>query len=235
MIRLGSTTQHLLLTEESAWEIINVISTCLPEERRPLLIQRQMADEHKPLHQTSLRTTALRFTTAIFSGFRRFLRPPSKNPEGYQNSQDKTSLPPRRRFSTSSLFASILSHTSRSSHVTATDESISTGLSSSTGSLSEHSYRAALRGVITTLKLAHSITEFVCIHCLKEAIAPSLSIAHAIEAMDETRLVLLRVVENAALLIGMITERVKKAQLTTEVKTAISSFAKGLKRVDGTV
>ncbi|KAL4065613.1 P-loop containing nucleoside triphosphate hydrolase protein [Scleroderma yunnanense] len=235
MLRLGSATHRFHLTEESAWEIINTISVSLPEERRPLLIQQEMVDENKPLHRTSAGKTVLRSIVDVFSGFKGFFRRSSK--DSGSGKDDKAPLLSQHHRLSSPSSSSLSSHMSRSSNFT-TDGSASTtntSLSSSTGPLSEHSYRAALGSVITTLKLAQSVAEFVRIHCLKEAITPSLSIAHAIEAMEETHPALLRIVENAALLIGVITEHAQKARLTTDMKTAISGFAKDLMRVDGIV
>ena len=56
-----------------------------------------------------------------------------------------------------------------------------TTTSMSSGSLSEEDYRIALGSVVTTLMLAQSVTELVRIHCVKEAIFPSLCIARALE------------------------------------------------------
>ncbi|KAL4078012.1 P-loop containing nucleoside triphosphate hydrolase protein [Scleroderma citrinum] len=247
MIRLGSTTRRFHLTEESAWEIINTISASLPEERRPLLIQQEMVDEHKPLHKTSAGKTVLRSITAIFSSMKGFFR-------RSRVVQDRASSPPRRlRLSRSYSSSTISTHTSQSSSLMTKGSYSSSSRPTHTSQSSSHSYRDALGGVITTLKLAHSVAEFVRIHCLKEAIVPSLSIAHAIEVIAPAKFAihkrnellpqgiaephheLLRLVENAALLIGVITERAQEVRLTMEMKTAISGFAKDLKHADGIV
>ncbi|KAL4065615.1 P-loop containing nucleoside triphosphate hydrolase protein [Scleroderma yunnanense] len=234
MIQLGSTTHRFHLTEESAWEIIDTISVSLPEERRPLLIQQEMVDENKPLHKTSAGKTVLRSITDIFSGVKGFFRR-SKTSKATKDRRDKAPTLPRPPHpSRSRSSSSVSSHTTHSS-IDGLRSTSNTSFSNSTGFPSEHSYRDALGGVITTLKLAHSVAEFVRIHCLKEAIVPSLSIAHAIEGMEEPHHELLRVVENAALLIGVITEHAQKVRITTEMKTAISGFAKDLKRADGIV
>ncbi|KAL4078024.1 P-loop containing nucleoside triphosphate hydrolase protein [Scleroderma citrinum] len=252
MINLGSTTHRFHLTEESAWEIINAISVSLPEERRPLLIQQEMVDENKPLHKTSAGKTVLRSITDIFSGVKGFFRR-SKTSKRTKDGRDKAPSLPRPPHPSRSRSSSSVSSDTTHSSMDGLRSTSNTSFSNSTGFPSEHSYRDALGGVITTLKLAHSVAEFVRIHCLKEAIVPSLSIAHAIEViapakftihkrneflpqdMEEPHHELLRVVENAALLIGVITEHAQKVRITPEMKTAISGFAKDLKRADGIV
>ncbi|KAL4078010.1 P-loop containing nucleoside triphosphate hydrolase protein [Scleroderma citrinum] len=97
MIRLGSTTRRFHLTEESAWEIINTISVSLPEERRPLLIQQEMVDEHKPLHKTSAGKTVLRSITDIFSSIKGFFRRSSKGARGRKDNQDNIASQGRLR------------------------------------------------------------------------------------------------------------------------------------------
>ncbi|KAL4077675.1 hypothetical protein J3A83DRAFT_4186004 [Scleroderma citrinum] len=139
MTNLGSTTHRFHFTEGSAWEIINIVLVSLPSERRPLLIQQKIADEHKPPHVTSGEIRVLRFISYAFLGIKRLLKRSNSGPKGNKD------------------------------------------------------------GVITNLKLAKSISEFVRIHCLREAIAPSPNIAQAIETMGETHYALLQLVEHAAL------------------------------------
>ena len=186
MIRLGSTTHRFDLTEESAWDIIN----CILEERRPLQIQREMANEHKSIHRTSAENAMLGRISGFFSNVKRLFRRSNKNTKGRKG---QVSVPPQhRRLSRSSSVSSFSSHASHSSvsarnglgsaPYTSSGSSFGTP-SDSAGPLSEQSYRAALRNAINTLKLAQSIVEFVPTPCLKEAIAPALSIAQTIEVI----------------------------------------------------
>ena len=190
MIGLGSTTHRFDLTEESAWDIINCISVSPPDERRPLQIQREMVDEHKPIHMTSAGKTLLDRINGIFSNVKGFFRRSNKNTKGRK---DQVSVPPQHhRLSRSSSTSSFSSYISHSSVFTknASDSTQNTSVSSFIGTpsdsartLSEQSYRAALGNAMNTLKLAQSVAEFVRIHCLKEAIAPALSIAQTIEVI----------------------------------------------------
>ena len=184
MIRLGSSTHRFLFTEKSAWEIINTISVSPPGERRPLQIQREMVDQNKPIHKTSAGKAVLQSITDIFSGIKGFFRRSSKGPKVKKDNQAKPRLMARRHLlARSPSSSSISSGTSYSSSST-TNRSFwtsTTNTSMSSGSLSEEDYRTALGSVITTLKLAQSVTELVRIHCLKEAVIPSLSIAQALE------------------------------------------------------
>ena len=188
MIRLGSTTHRFHLTEESAWDIINTLSVSLPGERRPLQIQREMVDEDKPLHRTSAGQAVLRSIFDIFSGIKGLFRRSSKGLKRKKNTQNEVPLPPRHHIPRSPSSSSISSYVSLSSAFTADESGLTrdTSVSGSAGTLSERSYRAALGNVITTLKLAQSVVEFIRIHCLKEAIAPSLRIALVVEVIAPT-------------------------------------------------
>ena len=188
MIRLGSTTHRFHLTEESAWDIINTLSVSPPGERRPLQIQREMVDEDKPLHRTSAGQAVLRSISDIFSGVKGFFRRSGKSPTRKKNTQNEVPLPSRHHVPRSPSSSSISSYASLSSAFTDNESGLTTdtSISGSSRTLSERSYRAALGNVITTLKLAQSIVEFVRIHCLKEAIAPSLRIALAVEVIVPT-------------------------------------------------
>jgi len=187
MIRLGSTTHRFYLTEESAWEIINTLSLSLPGERRPLQIQREITvDENKPFHGASAGQAVLPSVADIFLGIRGFFRHSIKGRKGKKG--NRVPSPPRHHIPRLSSSSSISSNASLSSLFAVNESSwaTDTNISDSSGALSEPSYRAALGNVITTLKLAQSVVEFVRIHCLKEAIAPSLRIALAIEVIAPT-------------------------------------------------
>jgi len=184
MIRLGSTTHRFHLTEQSAWEIINTLSVSLLGERRPLQIQREMVDEDKPLHKTSAGQAVLRSISDVFSGIKGFFKR-SKGPKRKKDPQDEVRLPLRRHIPRLPSYP-ISSHASTAN---ASGLATDTSISDSAGALGERSYRAALTNVITTLKLAQSVVEFVRILCLKEAIAPSLRIALAIEVIAPTETV----------------------------------------------
>ncbi|KAL4079752.1 hypothetical protein J3A83DRAFT_4085643, partial [Scleroderma citrinum] len=119
MTKLGSITCRFHNTEESAWEIINAISISPPEERRPLLIQQEVVDEHKPLHKTLAGKTALGSITGTFSIVKRFFGQSNRDSTGRKDDRDESFSPPRRhRLSRSPSTSSISLHSSNSSSVT---------------------------------------------------------------------------------------------------------------------
>ena len=198
MIRLGSTAHRFHLTEESAWEIINTIPMSVPAARQPLQIQREMVDHNKPLHRTSAGKVVLRSIADMLTGFKKFMNRSGKSPKSNKDIQDRASQTPLydhtlARVATFSSVSYHASETSQSSGVT-TDESVGTHTSSSAGTLGEDSYRATVERVITELKLAQSGTE-LGIHCLKEAVAPSLNIAQAIKVLAPALFIMHRVNE----------------------------------------
>ena len=185
MIRLGSTTHRFDLTEDSAWDIIDCISVSPPDERRPLRIQLEMVDEGKPIHRTSAGKAVPDRINGIFSNAKRFFRRSNKNTKG-RKGQIPVPLQ-HHRFSRSSSVSSLTSYVSHTSDLTScsvgsSSETPSDSLSDSTEPLNEQSYRAALGNAINFLKLIQSIVEVVPV-CLKEAIAPALSIAQTIEVI----------------------------------------------------
>jgi len=187
MISLGSSTHRFLFTEKSAWDIINTISLSPPGERRPLQIQREMVDENKPIDKTSAGKAVLQSITDVFSGIKEFLKRSSKGPKIKMDNRAKVDFAARRHLTsrppTSSSISSDISYSS-SSTANGSFRTAITSTSMSSGSLSEEDYRTALGNVITTLKLAQSTTELVRVHCLKEAIIPSLCIAQALEVTN---------------------------------------------------
>ena len=189
MIKRGSTTHRFHLTRESAWDIINTISVSPPDERRPLQIQREMVDENKPVHKTSAAKAVLRSIGDIFSGVRGFFRRSRETPEVKKDSQIKISSVRSYQIPSLPSSISISSRESLDSVFSTNRESVctdSTPMTSLEGTLSEHSYRTAVGGVVTTLKLAQSVAELVHIHCVKEVVVPSLSIAQTIEVFAPT-------------------------------------------------
>ena len=187
MIRGGSITHRFDLTEESAWDIINTISMSLPDERRPLQIQREMVDENKPFDGTSAGKVLINYNNGFFSNVKGIFRRFNKNPKG-RKGQVPVPLQ-HHRFSRSPFVSSLSSYVSHSPVFTRnrSDSTLSytrIGSSSdSAGTLSEQSYRAALENVINSLKLAQSTVEFVPVYYLKEAILAALSITQNIKVI----------------------------------------------------
>ena len=192
MIKRGSTTHRFHLTRESAWDIINTISVLPPDERRPLQIQREMVDENKPVHKTSAAKAVLRSIGDFFSGVRGLFRRSKESRNVKKDSQIQTSLSVRRYHIPSfPSSTSISSYDSLGSVFLTNRESVctdNTPMTSLAGTLSEHSYRTAVGGVVTNLKLAQSVAELVRIRCLKEVVVPSLNIAQAIEVFAPTEM-----------------------------------------------
>ncbi|KAG6335337.1 hypothetical protein ID866_3748 [Astraeus odoratus] len=221
MIKLGSTTHRFNGTEECAWNIINSISVSQPADRQPLQIQREMVDEHKPVHRTAAGKAVLDSFGGIISGVSGFFRRIRDRARGGKNRVPGHH--PTRSPSVSSLSSSLGSTSDISD-----SRSLSTGVTSvhSSGSCSRDSYAGALKSAINSLKLALTVADFIHARCLKDAIAPSLNIALCIETMEGMHHSLFQVVENAALLIGVVTEHTKKARLSSEMKTAINALAK---------
>ncbi|KAG6331875.1 hypothetical protein ID866_7218 [Astraeus odoratus] len=218
MIRLGSTTHRFDGTEECAWNIINSIPVLQPTERQPLQIQPEMVDEHKPVHSTAAGKAVLDSFGGIISGVPGFFRRIRDRGRGRKNRVPGHH--PTRSPSVPSLTLSLGSTSDISD-----SRSLSTGVAS-TGNCSTDSYGGALKAAINSLKLALTVADFIHARCLKDVIAPSLNIALCIETMEGMHRSHFKVVENAALLIGIVTEHTKNAHLSSEMQTAINALAK---------
>ncbi|KAL4062622.1 hypothetical protein V8B97DRAFT_238205 [Scleroderma yunnanense] len=149
MTNLGSTTHRFHFTEGSAWEIINIVLVSLPSERRPLLIQQKIADEHKPPHVTSGEIRVLRFISYAFLGIKRLLKRSNSGPKGNKDGQNEAPSPLQcHNFLRSLPLFSISSSTSLGSPTLSTRTSIT--ISSHDRTLSEHDYRLLLQALLPT-------------------------------------------------------------------------------------
>ncbi|KAI5995159.1 P-loop containing nucleoside triphosphate hydrolase protein [Pisolithus albus] len=169
MIGLGSTAHRFEGTSESAWKAINSLSAPPLASRRPLQIQREMVDEHIPLLRTSAGRTVLDSLSNLMSSFtgifRRFGR-------GRGNPTLQLGSGPLRRLPSSSS-------TLTSSGSSGVGWSVGTGTTStsSSGICSVEGYKMDLGPLKASLGAAESAR----VHCLKNAIAPSLNLARVIE------------------------------------------------------
>ncbi|KAI5988362.1 P-loop containing nucleoside triphosphate hydrolase protein [Pisolithus albus] len=176
MIALGSTTHRFEGTSESAWRIINSISVPPLASRRPLQIQWEMVDEHIPLLKTSAGRTVLESLSDLVSSFKGVIR-------RFSRSRKKLSSP------TSQLSSSPLRRSPSSSSVFTSSDSPGVGWSVGAGTISANNsgtcsvegYQRFLGQVISTLRASLGAAESVRVHCVKHAIAPSLSLALFIE------------------------------------------------------
>ncbi|KAI6101842.1 hypothetical protein F5141DRAFT_1136077 [Pisolithus sp. B1] len=85
---------------------------------------------------------------------------------------------------------------------------------------------AVLSQLISVLRASLVTVELVRIHCLKNAIAPSLSLALFMETTAGTHHAFFQVVEVATLLINVVMGHAKVVKLSADVKNAINAFAK---------
>ncbi|KAL4062801.1 P-loop containing nucleoside triphosphate hydrolase protein [Scleroderma yunnanense] len=232
MIKLGSSAQRFDGTEESAWKIINSISVSPSRERSGLQIQREMVDQHRPVHRTSAGKVVLDSFSGLFTGFKGFFKRIGQRPNGRKyNLSDPGSFPfqmPSSSYSMASTATLSDSSTGGSDWTTNTEFS-------SSGACIEHGYRDALSVAITDLKLALSVADFVHIPCLKDIIIPSIKIASSVESMERAHHGLYQIVENAALLINVITEHAQRGRLSPDTKAVISTLSKALLCIENLV
>ncbi|KAL4073409.1 hypothetical protein J3A83DRAFT_2529642 [Scleroderma citrinum] len=225
MIKLGSTAHRFTGSKESGWEIIRTIS------------------ERIPMHKTSTKEGVLDSYTGPSLIPKRSIRRVDRHSSG-RNGQTPP-VPKRHTLQTIPSSASV-----PTSDIT-TDGSVWTASTSIShfGLCCERGYKGALAGAITALKLARSVAEIFQIICLTEAIVASLGIALSIEvspsprtsehpdivmqAMAGTHHALFQVVENATVLIGVISDHAQKSHLKPEMTMAVGMFAKELGRVHG--
>ncbi|KAI6156084.1 hypothetical protein EDD17DRAFT_1071077 [Pisolithus thermaeus] len=233
MIALGSTTHRFERTTESAWKIINSLSVPPLPSRRPLQIQKEMVDEHLPLHRTAAGRTVLGSLNDLMSGFKGIFRRLSRSKKKLSSPTTQQSKSPLRRSSTLRSGSS----TFTSSDSSAVGQSVGSGIisTSSSGSCSMEGYQSVLSQVISALRASLGTAELVRIHYLKNAIAPSLSLALFIETTTGTHHALFQVLEVATLLINMVIDHAKEAKLSTDVKTAVNAFAKEMNSVQGII
>ncbi|KAI6118660.1 hypothetical protein EV401DRAFT_1550773 [Pisolithus croceorrhizus] len=232
MINLGSTVHRFEGTMESAWSIINSLSLAPPVQRRPLQIQREMVDEHVPLHRTAAGRAVMVTLTGLMLGVQRIFgrftngrrRSPSPIPQDSKHLRRSSSM-----LTTSS--ATTTSDTSSNSRSVGTG---TTSLSSS-GACSTEGYQGSLVRVIPILQAALGMAELVRIPFLKDVISPSLSIALSIETMTGMHHAIFQVLQTATLLVNVITERARQARLPVDIKVAIKDFGKHISDVQGIV
>ncbi|KAI6039632.1 P-loop containing nucleoside triphosphate hydrolase protein [Pisolithus marmoratus] len=179
MIALGSTTHRFENTTESAWKIINSLSVPPLASRRPLRIQWEMVDEQLPLHMTAAGRTVLDSLNGIMSGFKGVLKRFRTGKKGLPNPTLQHNRSPVRKSSslrsTSSVFTS--------SDSSAGCRSVGTGVISvnSSGTCSMEGYQNVVGQVTSALRASLSAAELLRIRSLKNAIAPSLSVALFLE------------------------------------------------------
>ncbi|KAL4076364.1 P-loop containing nucleoside triphosphate hydrolase protein [Scleroderma citrinum] len=175
MIKLGSSSHRFNDTEESARKIINSISVSPPGERYALQIQREMVDQHKPVHLTSAGKVVLDSFSSLFTSFKRLFKRIWKRPRRKKCnvSLDSRSLLFQRL---SSLHSMASTATLCNSISDKSDCTTSSG-SSYSGTCMEYDYGEALGFAITNLRLALNIANFVDAPCLEGAIIPSINIA----------------------------------------------------------
>lgn len=232
MINLGSTIHRFEGTTESAWNIINSLSLASPVQRRPLQIQREMVDEHVPLHRTAAGRAVMATFTGLMSGIKGIFR-------RFMNGRWRTSRPmPQDSKRLLRRSPSVLSTTSAT---TSSDNSKSPSVGtvtislSSSGACNTEGYRGNLVRVLPVLQAALGMAELVCIPYIKDVISPSLSIALSLQTMTGTHHALFQVLETATLLVNVITEYAKETRLPVDVKVAIKDFAKQMSNVHGIV
>lgn len=229
MIALGSTTHRFEGTTESAWKIINSLSVPPLASLRPLQIQWEMVDEHIPLLSTSAGRTVLDSLSDLMSSVKGIFRRFSRGRKKLSSPTSQLSSSPLRRSSSSSTVTS-----SSSSGV---GWSVGTGTIStnSSGTCNVEGYQRVLGQVTSTLRASLGAAESARAHCLKNAIAPSLSLALFIETATGTHHALLQVLQAATLLINVVIDYAKGAKLSADVKTAVSAFAKEMNSVQGII
>ncbi|KAI5992853.1 P-loop containing nucleoside triphosphate hydrolase protein [Pisolithus marmoratus] len=167
MICLGSTIHRFEGTMESAWKIINSISVVRPVQRRPLQIQREMIDNHVPLHRTAAGRPIMASLTGLILSVKGIFKRP-------RNDRKPLSLIPQVSKSLLRRSPSLLSMS------TVTTPS-GTSTFSGSGTCSTEGYRGNLVRVIPVLQAALGMAELVRVPHLKDVISPSLSIALSIQ------------------------------------------------------
>ncbi|KAI6040115.1 hypothetical protein EDC04DRAFT_1566727 [Pisolithus marmoratus] len=233
MISLGSTIHRFDGTMESAWKIINSLSVAPPVQRRPLQIQREMVDEHVPLHRTAAGRAVVATFTSLMSGVKGIFK--------RLRNHSRRSLSPISQDSESLLRRSpsllSMSTATASSNTSSNSRSVGSGVISlsSSGTCSTEGYHGNLVRVIPALQAALGMAELVRIPHLKEVISPSLSIALSIETMRGTHHALFQVLQTATLLVNTVAERARQTRLPSDVKAAIKDFAKQMSDVQGIV
>ncbi|KAI6132292.1 hypothetical protein EV401DRAFT_1849783 [Pisolithus croceorrhizus] len=182
MLNLGSSVHRFEGTMESAWKIINSLSVATLVQRRPLEIRQGTIDEHLPPRRKAVGRTVTTTLTAFMSGVKgifKHLTNGTKRSPG-QTLQDKKRLL-RRSPSLSLMNPFTTSSDTPSGSGSGTERMISP---SGPVTCSAEGYWGALDQVILALRAALGVAELVRIPCLKDAIAPSLSIALSIKVSN---------------------------------------------------
>ncbi|KAI6106281.1 hypothetical protein EV401DRAFT_566454 [Pisolithus croceorrhizus] len=176
MIALGPTIHRFEGTTESAWKIINSLSMLPLASRRPLRIQQEMLDKHIPLQKTVKGRAVLDELNDVMSGSNDISRWFKRGTEGMSSKPtlQPSSMSPWR---SSSLVPNSSTFTPSESSVVG--QSVGTGVisTSSSRTYSMEGYQGVLSQVISALQTSFGTAELVRIHYLKNAIAPSLSLA----------------------------------------------------------
>ncbi|KAI6125851.1 hypothetical protein EDD16DRAFT_1702963 [Pisolithus croceorrhizus] len=206
MIVLGSTTHRFEGTSESAWKIINSLFIPLLASSRLVNNPNSFGSDLAEIRKWLSRDRQR--TSSVITCGPGFLR--------------------RELFSIGSTFSSDSSTVGRS---------VGTGIISTniSGTCSVEGYESVLGQVISALRASLGTAELVGIHYLKNAIAPSLSLALFIETTTGTHHALFQVLEAATLLINLVIDHAKEAKLSTNVKTAVNAFAKEMNSVQGII
>ncbi|KAI5997225.1 hypothetical protein F5J12DRAFT_851576, partial [Pisolithus orientalis] len=201
MINLGSAIHRFDGTMESAWKIISCLSVAPPVQRRPLQIQREMVDEHVPLHRTAAGRAVVATLTDVMSGVKGIFK---RLKNSTKRSRSPVPQDSKRLLQRSSSLLSTSSFTTSSD--TSSSRSVGSGIISlsSSGTCKTEGYRSSLVRVIPVLQAALGVAELVRIPHLKDVISPSLSLALLIKTMTGTHHVLFQVLETATLLINVV-------------------------------
>ncbi|KAI6094599.1 hypothetical protein EDD16DRAFT_819228 [Pisolithus croceorrhizus] len=225
MIALGPTIHRFEGTTESAWKIINSLSMLPLASRRPLRIQQEMLDKHIPLQKTVKGRAVLDELNDVMSGSNDISRWFKRGTEGMSSKPtlQPSSMSPWR---SSSLVPNSSTFTPSESSVVG--QSVGTGVisTSSSRTYSMEGYQGVLSQVISALQTSFGTAELVRIHYLKNAIAPSLSLALFIGTTMGMHHAPFQVLEAAALIINVVIDHAKGAKLSVDVKTAVNAFAK---------
>ncbi|KAI6115143.1 hypothetical protein EDD16DRAFT_1472930 [Pisolithus croceorrhizus] len=179
MISLGSSVHRFEGTMDSAWKIINSLSVATLLQRRPLEIQRETVDEHLPPRRKAVGSAVTTTLTAFMSGVKGIFKHLTN---GTKTSPDQI-LQDRKHLVGRSPSLSLMNPFTTSSDTPSSSGSGTTGMISPSGPItcSAEGYWDALDQVITALRAALGVAELVRIPCLKDVIAPSLSISLSIK------------------------------------------------------
>ncbi|KAI6006743.1 hypothetical protein EDC04DRAFT_3073760, partial [Pisolithus marmoratus] len=185
-----------------------------------------MVDEHVPLYKTAAGRAVMTTFTSLMSGVRGIF---NRRAGGTRRSPSPIIQDNQRLLRRPPSLPSTSSDTSSNSRFVGTGAIRLTSL----GICSAEGYWGALDQVIPALRAALGVAELVRIPYLKDAIAPSLSVALSIRTMTGTHHALFQVLETATLLINVVAEHAKQTKLLADMRAAIKDFAKHMSDVQG--